>query len=251
MIRQLCLLPHGDEVLNPEDKDVEEIREIMIDCGRKHDGETVIVVSPHTIRVPDHISILYSERICKDDKCYLSDRAVADELYKLSKDHGLPAIKVNYGTDSGELSSLPLDWGSEIPLSFFPKARKIVVIGPGREVENRELYRFGSLINELKADFSVIISADQAHAHSYYGPYGFSFFAKTYDEIVKKLVKENQLNRLLYLDRIIVDRAKPDSYWQMLMLAGLLDKVKAEPKRVAYTIKNYFSMLAAYYELNF
>ena len=249
MIKQLCLLPHGDEVLNPEDPDVREIREIMIDCGRKHKGETVIVVSPHTIRVPDNISILYSERVCKNDRCYLTDRALADELYQLTKGSGLPVIKVNYGTDSGELSSLPLDWGSEIPLSFFPKAKNVVIIGPGREVKNRELFRFGSLMSELNGDHSLIISADQAHAHSYYGPYGFSFFAKTYDETVKKLVKENQLYKLLYMDRTIVDKAKPDSYWQMLILAGLLEKVRAEPKRIAYTIKNYFSMLAADYEL--
>ncbi|MDP8023821.1 MAG: extradiol dioxygenase [Nitrososphaeria archaeon] len=249
MIKQLCLLPHGDEVLNPEDPDVSEIREIMTDCGSRHRGETVIVISPHTIRVPDNISILYSERLCKGDKCYLTDRALADELYHLAKSNGLPVIKVNYGTDSGELSSLPLDWGSEIPLSFFPEARNVVIIGPGREVKNRQLFRFGYLLSELKGDFSVIISADQAHAHSYDGPYGFSFFAKTYDETVKKLVKENQLYKLLYMDRNIVDRAKPDSYWQLLMLAGLLKKVRAEPKRIAYAIKNYFSMLAADYEL--
>lgn len=249
MIEQLCLLPHGDEVLNPEDPDVEEIRKIMIDCGKKHKGETLIVVSPHTIRVPDNISILYSERVCKNGKCYLTDRALADELYNISKESGLPAIKVNYGTDSGELSSLPLDWGSEIPLSFFLNAKKVVIIGPGREVENLKLFKFGSIMSELKDDFSLIISADQAHAHSFYGPYGFSFFAKTYDEIIKKLVRENQLRRLLYLDKMIVERAKPDSYWQMLILAGLLERVKAEPKRIAYVIKNYFGMLAADYEL--
>jgi len=35
MIRQICLLPHGDEVLKPDDQDVKEIRKIMIECGNR------------------------------------------------------------------------------------------------------------------------------------------------------------------------------------------------------------------------
>ncbi len=249
MIKGLCLLPHGDELLDPEDPDVKDLRKIMMECGLKHKGETLVVVSPHTIRIPDHISILYSERICGKERCYLTDRSLADELFEKSKESGIPAVKVNYGTDSGELSSLPLDWGSEIPLSFFPRAEKVVIVGPGREVERVVLFKFGSIMSDLKADLSVIISADQSHAHSYYGPYGFSFFAKTYDRLVRKLVKENRLEDLLYVDEEMVERAKPDSYWQLLILAGMLSRIRAEPKRTAYAVKNYYSMLAAIYEL--
>jgi aromatic ring-opening dioxygenase LigB subunit len=247
MIKQICLLPHGDEVLKPDDLDVKEIRKIMIECGNRHHGETLIVVSPHTIRVPDHISLLYAERICKNSKCYNTDRSLADELYNATKSYKLPVIKVNYGTDSGELSSLPLDWGSEIPLSFFLKADKVLIIGPGRKVKRPELFKFGSLIGKLKNEFSIIISADQAHTHSYNGPYGFSFFAKMYDKIVKKLVEENDLKNLMYLDKEIIERAKPDSFWQLLILAGIISVVNAKPEKVAYTIKNYYSMLAASY----
>jgi aromatic ring-opening dioxygenase LigB subunit len=247
MIKQICLLPHGDEVLKTDDQDVKEIRKIMIECGNRHHGETLIVVSPHSIRVPDQISLLYAERICKNSKCYITDRSLADELYNISKSNNLPVIKVNYGTDSGELSSLPLDWGSEIPLSFFLTSKKVLIIGPGRQVKRRELFKFGSFIGKLKNEFSVIISADQAHTHSYNGPYGFSFFAKMYDKIVKKLVKENDLKNLMYLDKEIIERAKPDSFWQLLILAGILSVVNAKPEKVAYTIKNYYSMLAASY----
>lgn len=247
MIKQICLLPHGDEVLKPDDQDVKEIRKIMIECGNRYHGETLIVVSPHSIRVPDQISLLYAERICKNNKCYITDRSLADDLYNVSKRNELPVIKVNYGTDSGELSSLPLDWGSEIPLSFFLTANKVMIIAPGREVKRSELFKFGSLIGKLENEFSIIISADQAHTHSPNGPYGFSFFAKMYDTIIKKLVKENDLKSLMYLDKEIIERAKPDSFWQLLILAGILSVVNAKPEKVAYTIKDYYSMLAASY----
>jgi len=51
----------------------------------------------------------------------------------------------------------------------------------------------------------------------------------------------------MYLDKEIIERAKPDSFWQLLILAGIISVVNAKPEKVAYTIKNYYSMLAASY----
>ncbi len=243
------MLPHGDELLSPEDPDVRELRRIAAACGRKHRGETIVVITPHSFRIPDHVSVVYSDYLRDERGTYRTDRELADEVYERARSSGVPAVKINFGTDSGELSSLPLDFGSSIPLSFY-RASRLLVIGPARGISREQLYAFGRAIGKAseRFDLHLLLSADQSHTHSALGPYGFSFTAKLYDRIIMEIVESNRLRRLLDLDEEIVSSAKPDNYWGALIFAGAVEGRGFRPVDTAYAVKGYFSMLAVLYD---
>ena len=185
------------------------------------------------------------------------DRDLAGALYEFSRDSGLPVVHVNYGTASGHLSTMCMDWGTFIPLWFVHREYlahdkqmpPIVVVTPSREVSWGSLVDFGAKISEaverLNKVAVFIASADQAHAHDPNGPYGFDDAASEYDERVVEIVKSGDLEGLLSFDASFIDRAKPDSLWQMLILAGVVKKEGLRFKEYTYGRPTYFGMLYA------
>src|SRR5947199_189765 len=69
---------------------------------------------------------------------------------------------------------------------------------------------------------AVVASADQAHAHDADGPYGFDPAARVHDELVVALLGEARLRALRDLDPVLVAAAKPDAWWQELVLLGAI-----------------------------
>jgi aromatic ring-opening dioxygenase LigB subunit len=53
---------------------------------------------------------------------------------------------------------------------------------------------------------------------------------------------------LLKMDMSLVERAKPDSLWQMLILHGALQVKNLKGSFIAYQVPTYFGMLEASYE---
>jgi aromatic ring-opening dioxygenase LigB subunit len=157
---------------------------------------------------------------------------------------------------SGEGSDVPMDWGALIPL-WYMGARdsvkpRIVVIGPTREIPLSQLVELGRVIAEA-ADKSgkriaLIASADQAHAHDPDGIYGYDRAAEEYDRDIVSIVRDNRLERLLDFDLDFVERAKPDSLWQMLILYGASLVVPMKGSLISYDVPTYFGMLVASYE---
>src|SRR2546430_931002 len=90
---------------------------------------------------------------------------------------------------------------------------------------------------------AFIASADHGHAHLESGPYGYHPSAARYDALICDLVQTNQLGGLVEIGRDLVEDAKADSWWQMLMLHG------ATPgwlgTLVSYEAPTYFGMLTA------
>jgi aromatic ring-opening dioxygenase LigB subunit len=93
---------------------------------------------------------------------------------------------------------------------------------------------------------ALIASADHGHAHDADGPYGYDPAAKEYDDRVVELVRSERLGELLAFDPQFIERAKADSFWQMLMLHGALgDRWRGE--LLSYEAPTYFGMLCAAY----
>ena len=186
MLKFLTMMPHGDEVFNPKDNDTKELKNIMEIIGTSaEDLDEFIVISPHNIRIMDHISVIISEHV-SNGKDYITDRKLADLIYAEAKKRNLSIVEVNYGALEGDASRIPLDWGTSIPLEFIKNVKRIVLISPARKIERAALIKFGEIIADISENYNkeigIIVSADNAHAHRKDGPYGFSKFAKVIPE---------------------------------------------------------------------
>jgi len=266
-----CIAPHGSEAIaelagNKSEAFV-ETRKGMQELAKqlkKHDPRTIIIATPHGLRLNHTIGVVtsyYSEgsleekgkRIAARLRC---NHRLALRILQEARKAWLPIVGANYGTSEGPASCMQMDWGTLIPLWFFGASERnkprIVIVTPSREIPLTQLVDFGHIIAEVAEasheKIAFVASADQGHAHSKKGPYGFHPASREYDELVMKAVKENNLKQLLALDPQFIGDAKPDSLWQMAILAGLLERVNMKARLISYQAPTYFGLLCASFE---
>ena len=191
---------------------------------------------------------------------FLCDRLLAREIVSRTRREGIPVVGVNYGALAGPASDVAMDWGTLIPLYFLaPKGDticsaelpQVVLLGPSRDIPLTQLVRWGEIVGSLCVENSkrivFVASADQAHCHRPEGPYGYHPAAAQYDALVQDIVTQDRLDRLLDVDLSLVDEAKPDSLWQMLILYGISRIVPLRGQLLSYQAPTYFGMLVAAY----
>ncbi|HEY3316130.1 MAG TPA: extradiol ring-cleavage dioxygenase [Bacillota bacterium] len=270
-----CIAPHGEAILPELAGDAFEAfaqtRQAMEELSRRMAArrpEVIVLATPHGLRLEGHIAVVTSEyvqgsltapggdgRVAQE---FRTDREMARAIVQRARGNRLPAVGCNYGALEGQASNVPLDWGSIIPLHYLgarlPEAERprLVLVGPTREIPLSQLVQVGRIVAELaeESDRRVLFvaSADQGHAHQEGGPYGFSPAAANYDATVKDLVVQNRLHKLLDIDPRLVDEAKPDSLWQMLILHGVTQIVPMKAELLSYEVPTYFGMLVADYQ---
>jgi aromatic ring-opening dioxygenase LigB subunit len=269
-----CIAPHGGEII-PElaSKSMlpkfEETRQAMRVLARKISEarpQTIVIASPHNLRLLSKIAVVISENSSGTLKGS-SNRSVAlrarcdvdfaNSVVVQSEKAGLPVVGANYGTAAGSNSDMQMDWGTLVPLWFVLKEQKlksrILIIAPSREIPLRTNLGFGRLLGRLmnrdkKRKFAFIASADQAHAHAHSGPYGFSPAASKYDDFVLDAIRDNGLKRILRLKPSFIEAAKPDSPWQMVILAGINEIVPLRSELLSYQVPSYYGMACAGFE---
>ena len=266
-----CIAPHGTELIPP----LASRRNMRI-FGKTREGmrrlagdivnakpDTIVIASPHNLRLLGKICIVISENstgklhsspkksVTLKAKC---DVKLARELLQACLDAGLHVVGANYGTFTGNASDLPMDWGTLVPLWFVLKEKRaratIVIVTPSREIPMRQNIAFGRVLAKLvegKRGRRVVFiaSADQAHAHKKSGPYGFSKAAAVYDKIVVDAVEGRNLDLITRLDSRFVEQAKPDSLWQMAILAGITETVQMKSELYTYEAPTYYGMICA------
>lgn len=269
-----CIAPHGGEII-PElaskamFRRFEETRAAMRVLSRRMsevNPQTIVIASPHNLRLLSRIAVVLSQSSSGTVKGS-SNRSVAlrvrcdvdfgRSLVRQSEKAGLPVVGANYGTATGSSSDMQMDWGTLIPLWFPFKEQKlrskILIVTPSREISLRTNFAFGRLLGRLmnknkKRKFAFIASSDQAHTHTRSGPYGFSAAASKYDNFVLNSIRDNNLKRILGLKPRFVEEAKPDSLWQMIMLAGINEIVPLRAQLLSYQVPTYYGMACAGFE---
>jgi aromatic ring-opening dioxygenase LigB subunit len=225
--------------------------------------DTIVIASPHNLRLPKHIGVVISEhssgQVAEGTKkvrlrveCDVEmGRAIIGEAER----RGLPVVGANYGAMEGPMSDLAMDWGTLIPLWFFLRANKlkskVLIVTPSRGIPLEQNHEFGKCIASVaegsRRRVVFVASSDQAHAHRKDGPYGFDERAKLYDRSVLEAVEGGRLSSVMRIDPDLVEAAKPDSLWQLAMLAGILDVVQMRGRLVSYQVPTYYGMLCAGY----
>jgi aromatic ring-opening dioxygenase LigB subunit len=265
-----CIMPHGRDIIpslavrkteHLFRKTRESVCKIARDI-REARPQTIIIASPHNLRLQDNIAIVTAENstgqlkgpggrmVSLGLKC---DREFAQDLLEESTRKRLPVVGANYGTAEGPASDMPMDWGTLVPMWFVVKQERVrartVIVTPSREIPLSQDIAFGKTVAELaeknKKRIAFIASADQAHAHKKSGPYGYHRSATKYDEFVSEAIRGNRVESISRLSRRFVDEAKPDSLWQMAILAGIVRVVKMRGNLLSYEVPTYYGMICA------
>jgi aromatic ring-opening dioxygenase LigB subunit len=229
-----AIAPHGDVDGTPE------LRAAMEELGRRFDEsgcETAIVVTPHNVHVEGQFAVVTSARVGEHE----TDRALASELIEGIRAAGLPVAGVSYGGNVTAEAEMPLDWGTEVPLRFV-RAKQVVVVAPARDRPLEEHIRLGRAIADAtgRTPVALVASADHGHAHQPDGPYGYDPAAAEYDARFQTLLSVEPFDFTPL--EALVEAAKADSLWQLLVLQG------AAPGRaelLAYAAPSYYGMAVA------
>jgi aromatic ring-opening dioxygenase LigB subunit len=229
-----CIAPHGDVDLAPG------LRAGMEELGRRFDAaapEVAVVVTPHSVHVESHFAVVTAGKVGE----WQTDAALASAILEAP----LPILGVSYGGNDAASAEFPLDWGTEVPLDFM-RAPKIVVVAPARDRSLEEHVQLGRVLarNEVLQGkrVALIASADHGHAHDPEGPYGFDPAAAEYDAQLQEILASDRLDFLPLAE--IVEPAKADSLWQLLVLQGAVGE-EARADVLAYAAPTYYGMLVA------
>ena len=252
-LNRVYIIPHGDEILDLPNRESMEMHDAIEKVTAGDDSGTVVIISPHGLKLGNHVSVLSTEffsgyyrlKTMTIRKKYLNNRILASAIVKSSD----LAEEASFVTSSGPLSRFPLDFGTLIPLQFF-RQKKIVVMGQPRIWELEKLTEFGKKLVRVcmnqEEKISIIISADQAHCHSPDGPYGFAEESVAYEKIIEECTMKSDFGMLYSIKKEFVNKAKPDSYWNMLIFDGIMKESEMRSLMDFHYVQYYFGMMLAH-----
>ena len=262
-----AIAPHGGiaiaEACAPEERGVAlKTRHGMEELGRLFTDakpDAVVVATPHNVHIANAFGVIVASRVAgRLDGVFppieldvASDTELAWQILASMGGAGLQAAGVSFGSNEPGTAVAPMDWGVLIPLWFMggraERPPSIVVVTPARDLPASDHVSAGAAIAAVAAASSkriaLIASADHGHAHQKAGPYGFHPAAAEYDKLVTDIVGANALERLVEVPAELIENAKADSWWQMLILHGATRGWTA--RLVSYEAPTYFGMLTA------
>ena len=265
-----AIAPHGGlaiaEACTPDERSLASTtRAGMEELGRLFAAarpEAVVVATPHNVHIARALGVLVAGRVAGRlagaPASIALDVPAATDLSLLVLESlvsaGVPAVGVSFGSNDLATSVAPMDWGVLIPLWFMGGRHDppvpLVVVTPARDLSAAAHVNAGAAIaraaSRSERRVAFIASADHGHAHVKGGPYGYHASAAAYDALVCDLVQTGSLERLTDISAEMVEEAKADSWWQMLMLHGATAGWNG--RLISYEAPTYFGMLTAAYE---
>jgi aromatic ring-opening dioxygenase LigB subunit len=277
------IAPHGDlavpELCGESTRALAAVTQrAMVELGeraRASGPDVVVIVSPHHLHLERSFSVVTSGRIAGaleasepgvDDGAGEAaprielgcpvDRPLARELLDALAASGLPATAVSYGGNVPDEAVMPMDWGTLIPLWYlggrWDPQPSVVLLTPARDLEPEAHVEAGRVIGRVAAQSPrpvlFVASADQSHTHAADGPYGADPAAAEFDALVVEAIRANDLPVLRTVPAGLIEAAKPDAWWQLLILDGVLESTKSAQWRselLAYEAPTYYGMATA------
>ena len=269
-----AIAPHGSiaiaEACEPHERGLAAAtQEALQELGRRFaraQPDATIVLTPHNVHVDGAFAVIVAAHLDGSLSEWTTqpialecavDRELALSCIVALVDADVPVVGVSFGGNDPASAVAPMDWGTLIPLWYMGgrsnPAVPTVVVSPARDRPFAEHQRAGAALARAAAAsgkrVALIASADHGHAHDPTGPYGYDAAAKRYDDQVVELVHEGRLEELATWDAEFVERAKADSFWQLLMLeAALRTDGPRRCELLSYEAPTYFGMLCAAYE---
>jgi AmmeMemoRadiSam system protein A len=215
--------------------------------------DTLIIISPHSIRYEDYIHIAPGESAGGDFASF----GARDIKFSVDYDEALAArigeIAAQVGLRAGTAGvlNLELDHGVMVPLAFLGTARKIVRVSlSGLSAD--EHYNLGMIITKAASQserkIAVIASGDMSHKLKADGPYGLAAEGAAFDEFMQNCVKNADFNRLLSVDNSMREKAAECGYMSLVILAGCLDGMTVSSRVLCYEAPFGVGYLTAAFE---
>jgi aromatic ring-opening dioxygenase LigB subunit len=269
-----AIAPHGGiaiaEACTPDEKHLAiATRRGMQRLGRLFAAarpDAVVVATPHNVHIAGAFGVVVAGRVAgrlagAPPSVALdvpSDLDLAWRVMTALAEQSIPSLGISFGGNDPAEAVAPMDWGVLIPMWYMGGRHDppvpIVVVTPARDLSAEMHVKAGLAIAHAAAGsgrrVAFIASADHGHAHVPDGPYGFDEGAREYDDLVCELVRSDEMGRLVDIPPDLVERAKADSWWQMLMLEGAL-KASGRDWRaelLSYEAPTYYGMLCAAFE---
>jgi len=248
-----AIAPHGNPVYEEPDGPTANGMQELARRLRASGAESAILATPHGTLLDGHFGVVRSARLAEHPNQFVDaehlyegdgDPELADACVEALHAASLPALGITFGTIASGGSTMPVDWGAGIPLSFLKIPA--VIVTPCRALSNADHVRAGQALARAtgRRPVAFVASADHGHGHTEDGPYGYSEHSAPYDEDVQDVVRRNALGELAGWDSQRAVDALADSLWQMLMLHGALGG-GWQAELLSYEAPTYFGMLTA------
>jgi len=205
----------------------------------KTNPDTILIISPHgliqdnafTMNLHTDFEANFEEFGDFSDKhIYPSDYPLA---YKIRE-------KLETKASLQLFSKKKLDYGTSVPLFLLtkkiPKIKIIPISYSGMSLE--EHFQFGELLQEEllsnNEKIAVIASGDLSHSLSKDSPAPYSAKGKKFDTKLIEYLKENNLKNILKMKKNLIGDANECGLRSILILLGILSKIKHDPKMLSY-----------------
>ena len=280
-----AVAPHGFTIIPEMSEDAEgglKTRAAMEELQRRITAaapDVVVIAGPHGFRVEGAICLADVGRGAgtlrwKGRQIEMNvpvDGALTDAIARVAETKGIPIARAGYAGNRRDQAVIPIDWGVITPLWYAGHGRNmagaghvladppdsdqgppVVIATPSRSLPRENLIAFGHAIAEAaEADgrrVAFIASCDWGHRHREDGPYGFHEASARVDRTIVDAINSGDLRRLLTLSDQDAADAAIDGLWQLLMLAGVLERVPLAGDLISYEAPTYYGMIVATYE---
>ncbi len=133
-----------------------------------------------------------------------------------------------------------LDYGVSVPLTLLineKKKPKLVPISYSH-LSAKDHLQFGRIIKDVLMNSSkriaVIASGDLSHCLTSSAPAGFKKEGQEFDDLILQSVKDVSTAKLISMSQETIDAAAECAYKPLLILFGVLEKMKVKPEILSY-----------------
>lgn len=217
--------------------------------------DTIIVISPHGLLQAEAFSL----NLCPDFSANFEDFGDFTTKKKWIGDVGLSyRIREELETKAPlQLTSQgTLDYGAAIPLFLLTEKIKPKIIPLNYAGLNHQAhFEFGVLLGRIlqrtKSRIALIASGDLSHRLTKSAPGGYSAKGKKFDKRLIEYLKSREYEKILDIDEETIEIAGECGLKSILILVGLINKIKHQPRLLSYEFPFGVGYLAMDFEIDY
>lgn len=207
---------------------------------KNFDISTIVIISPHGPVQRDFMSITGSDSL---EGNFLQFGDKTSMKFENNLDFGLSIkevakkIKVPTEVINGDIS---LDHGAMVPLYFLTEHNPKIKIVPiaFSYLDHQGHFKFGEAISEViestDEKIALVASGDLSHRLIPNAPAGYSPKGKKFDDLLIKLLGNNEVGDILNLDSSFIEEAGECGLRSIIILLGALANTKYKFEKLSY-----------------